>query len=394
VSFASRTLVDGDLNLPSVFTDAKGEDLNSIPEEKLFRDKRATNHKDESEFLNRLLSGYDRRLDPQADGGTKVRVGIYVNQMDNIAEKTMSFDVMIYLRQSWNDPRLRFNNQSRDKIRLSNNNQIWVPDTFIRNCKKSTVDNSVFESMLTKVSDNGDVWFVTKISLTMGCRMFFQSFPMDIQHCPMMFESFGYTSKLMYFEPQVSPVEIDSGIAVFGGSWSMTGYTFTDCSQNYTTGTYPCLEFNFIIRRALGYYMLRAYLPSIVMVLMTWVAFWLSVSQATARVLLAVIPSAVIFFINMKATESLPKLAYVTNLDVWMGFCQALIFLSLAEYVLVLFLSHSTFLEKASSRTRTVVESKDGNEGEQASRIDQICRAAFPSVFFVFNILYWSICAS
>ena len=54
------------------------------------------------------------------------------------------------------------------------------------------------------------------------------------------------------------------------------------------TDSYSCLRAVFVMRRTLGYYMLQAFLPSIALVLISWVTFWIDVRASPARVGLGV----------------------------------------------------------------------------------------------------------
>jgi len=68
--------------------------------------------------------------------------------------------ITMYFRQSWNDPRLAF--QQSAPIRRFDWDQIWVPDTFFRNEMCSYVHDQTVPNRLLKLQNNGDVWYVMK----------------------------------------------------------------------------------------------------------------------------------------------------------------------------------------------------------------------------------------
>ena len=75
--------------------------------------------------------------------------------------------VSMYLRQSWTDPRLKFNaseNGNLDVIRLSTDsiNHIWVPDIFFRNEKRAAFHEVTVSNRLLRLSSSGALWYVTK----------------------------------------------------------------------------------------------------------------------------------------------------------------------------------------------------------------------------------------
>ena len=148
-----------------------------------------------------------------------------------------------------------------------------------------------------------------KLTETLFCAMKLQKFPFDTQSCPIYLESFGYTMDTLYFNWLDSPVDVDKGwwvpyysphhqinnqlqkdtlaspnkeresstrssaaalkptnVTISNKTtdliWlyrNIPGYKMTDiilhdCSQNYTSGAYPCLEIRFILQRDRSYY--------------------------------------------------------------------------------------------------------------------------------------------
>jgi len=72
----------------------------------------------------------------------------------------------MYLRQAWNDPRLRypkFRNKI-EKIRLGEKKweAIWIPDTFLRNEKSAFFHGVTVENRMLTLSHDGGLWYVTK----------------------------------------------------------------------------------------------------------------------------------------------------------------------------------------------------------------------------------------
>ena len=79
---------------------------------------------------------------------------------------SQDYAVSMYLRQAWLDPRLTFK-PLRDKItnvRLGENkwNEIWIPDTFLRNEKAATFHQVTVENRMLTLGTTGGLWYVTK----------------------------------------------------------------------------------------------------------------------------------------------------------------------------------------------------------------------------------------
>ena len=77
------------------------------------------------------------------------------------------YQVNIYLRQSWIDPRLMWQpppTMKTKQMRLGDQKQdeTWKPDTFFRNEKKAKFHGVTVSNRLMRVSTEGKVWYVTK----------------------------------------------------------------------------------------------------------------------------------------------------------------------------------------------------------------------------------------
>jgi Neurotransmitter-gated ion-channel ligand binding domain len=72
----------------------------------------------------------------------------------------------MYLRQAWRDPRLAYKalNPRIPKIRLGDNswNDIWIPDTFLRNEKAATFHEVTAPNRLMTLTASGELWYVIK----------------------------------------------------------------------------------------------------------------------------------------------------------------------------------------------------------------------------------------
>jgi len=50
------------------------------------------------------------------------------------------------------------------------------------------------------------------------------------------------------------------------------------------TGAFPCLAIRFILRRNVGFFLIQVYVPSVLIVILSWVSFWINVDASPARV--------------------------------------------------------------------------------------------------------------
>lgn len=62
----------------------------------------------------------------------------------------------------------------------------------------------------------------------------------------------------------------------------------TDCTIEYSTGNFTCIQIVFNLKRRLGYHLFHTYIPSALIVVMSWIAFWIKPEAIPARVTLGV----------------------------------------------------------------------------------------------------------
>ena len=102
----------------------------------------------------------------------------------------------------------------------------------------------------------------------------------------------------------------------------------------YHTGTFSEPEAILHLERRLAYYVYSYYLPVTLVVLLSWVSFWINPRSTPARVSLGVITILAMgnFLQNNKDT---PQVSYATAMDVYVITCFVFVFLCLVEFAAV-----------------------------------------------------------
>ncbi|KFO71971.1 Glycine receptor subunit alpha-4, partial [Cuculus canorus] len=397
-----------------------------------------------SDFLDKLMgrtSGYDARIRPNFKGPpVNVTCNIFINSFGSITETTMDYRVNVFLRQQWNDPRLAYREYPDDSLDLDPSmlDSIWKPDLFFANEKGANFHEVTTDNKLLRIFKNGNVLYSIRLTLILSCPMDLKNFPMDIQTCTMQLESFGYTMNDLIFEwlEEQEAVQVAEGLTLpqfILRDEKDLGY----CTKYYNTGKFTCIEVKFHLERQMGYYLIQMYIPSLLIVILSWVSFWINMDAAPARVGLGITTVLTMTTQSAGSRASLPKVSYVKAIDIWMAVCLLFVFAALLEYAAVNFVSrqHKEFMRLYRRQRRQRMEEelvresrfylrgyglghclqpKDGaGEGpgiysppaagmllqeeeslrrryiDRAKRIDTISRAVFPFTFLVFNIFYW-----
>ena len=103
----------------------------------------------------------------------------------------------------------------------------------------------------------------------------------------------------------------------------------------FIVGNFSQLIFRFKLTREVGFYIMDYFLPSILLVIISWVTFWLQADAAPPRVTLGTATMLAFITLNGGLTKNLPKVSYIKASEIWFLACAVFIFCSLAEFAFV-----------------------------------------------------------
>lgn len=81
------------------------------------------------------------------------------------------------------------------------------------------------------------------------------------------------------------------------------------------------------------------YIPSIFVVLLSWMSFWLNVGAVPGRISLGVLTVLTMVTQSSGVNASLPRVSYTKAIDVWMATCLFFVFAALLEFAVANVLS-------------------------------------------------------
>ncbi|VDM96415.1 unnamed protein product [Thelazia callipaeda] len=380
-----------------------------------------------STILDKLVDNYtyDRRLRPKY-GAEPVNVGItmHLSSISAVSEVDMDFTLDFYLRQTWNDPRLAFsqhpfnvfeeNDIESLTVGIDYLQKLWKPDTFFPNEKKSFFHIATTHNSFLRIDPNGNV-LINGYSV-LDIIYFFN-------------KSKDSITKSEFELPQFILADVQ----------------FVSRNVVLSSGNYSRLICVFLFERNIGFYIIQIYLPSILIVVTSWVSFWLNRDATPARVALGVFTVLTMTTLTTTTNAAMPKVSYVKSIDIFLGVSFVMVFSSLLEYAAVGYISKRIKLiqkkqKDLKKQDDTIIplyqpfySSRDKNSnlynggqiippGEcqcpipppspkrkvlaveipeeeeylmlfciiRPSKIDEYSRSIFPLIFIVFNMIYWS----
>ncbi|TSK42177.1 Gamma-aminobutyric acid receptor subunit gamma-1 [Bagarius yarrelli] len=279
------------------------------------------------------------------------------------------------------------------KLLMLNSNmvgKIWIPDTFFRNSRKSDAHWITTPNRLLRLWSNGRVMY------TRADQRYW---------------------RLYQF--------------AFVGLRNVTDVAHTQ------SGEYVIMTIFFDLSRRMGYFTIQTYIPCSMIVVLSWVSFWINKDAVPARTSLGITTVLTMTTLSTISRKSLPKVSYVTAMDLFVSVCFIFTFAALMEYgTLHYFTSNRQNKKSKSSSVKSGIanirpgtsllqmnsitpyhddddyayECLDGKDCTSffccfddcrsgawrenrmhvhVSKIDSYSRIFFPTAFGLFNLVYW-----
>ncbi|XP_035899422.1 glutamate-gated chloride channel isoform X1 [Anopheles stephensi] len=455
----------------------------------------------EKKILDQILGAgkYDARIRPSGingtdDKATQVFVNMFLRSISKIDDYKMEYSVQLTFREQWLDERLKFDDiGGRLKyLTLTEANRVWMPDLFFSNEKEGHFHNIIMPNVYIRIFPYGSVLYSIRISLTLACPMNLKLYPLDRQVCSLRMASYGWTTAdLVFLWKEGDPVQVVKNLHLprFTLEKFLTDYCNSKTNTGkragtiaaitsvlwlhvwfaeslslslshthihlfaFSAGEYSCLKVDLLFKREFSYYLIQIYIPCCMLVIVSWVSFWLDQGAVPARVSLGVTTLLTMATQTSGINASLPPVSYTKAIDVWTGVCLTFVFGALLEFALVNYASRSADraadmhrenmkkkrreMEQASLDAASDLLDTDSNatfamkplvrhpgdplaleklrqcevhmqapkrpnccrswlskfptrQCSRSKRIDVISRITFPLVFALFNLVYWS----
>ncbi|XP_063080172.1 gamma-aminobutyric acid receptor subunit rho-2a [Engraulis encrasicolus] len=279
-----------------------------------------------------------------AFGGPAIPVGVdvQVESLDSISEVDMDFTMTLYLRHYWKDERLSFTSTTNKSMTFDGRlvKKIWVPDVFFVHSKRSFIHDTTTDNIMLRVFPDGHVLYSLRVTVTAACNMDFSRFPLDSQTCSLELESYAYTDEdlMLYWKNGDESLSTDERISL--SQFLIQKFHTTSRLAFYSsTGWYNRLYINFTLRRHIFFFLLQTYFPATLMVMLSWVSFWIDRRAVPARVSLGITTVLTMSTIITGVNASMPRVSYIKAVDIYLWVSFVFVFLSVLEYAAVNYLT-------------------------------------------------------
>ncbi|TMS20277.1 Gamma-aminobutyric acid receptor subunit gamma-3, partial [Larimichthys crocea] len=162
-----------------------------------------------------------------------------------------------------------------------------------------------------------------------------------VNYKPLKADKNGYPRDEMIYKWRKNSVE-----AADQKSWRLYQFDFmglrntTDIIKT-TAGDYVVMTVYFDLSRRMGYFTIQTYIPCILTVVLSWVSFWIKKDATPARTALGITTVLTMTTLSSVARMSLPRVSYVTAMDLFVTVCFLFVFAALMEYATLNYYSYS-----------------------------------------------------
>jgi cation transporter family protein len=308
----------------------------------------------EGKIIHSIMSNYTKML-PDAEDSVHVNVELHVQDMGSLNEITADFEIDILFTQYWHDPSLSFQNHSQCIRNITMESRylqsIWTPNTCLINSKKTMVHASPTDNIMFILYDNGTVWINHRLSVKAPCDLDLRTFPFDTQTCTLLFESYSHNSEEVTLHWMDEPITLMKNIQL--PDFDMVQFDTKRENMLYPNGywdqlqvstSYHCKESSrfqatFTFKRRYGFYILQAYVPTYLTIIVSWVSFCMEPKALPARTTVGVSSLLALTFQFGNILKNLPRVSYVKAMDVWMLGCISFVFGTMIELAIVCYIT-------------------------------------------------------
>jgi hypothetical protein len=295
------------------------------------------------------------------EGPTEVTIAVFILDVDEVSSVSQSFDANVYLELHWQDPRLAHDNPNEISRGL---NEVWNPRLHFINQQK------IWPTLpeIVEVSPDGEVIYRQRVWGAFSQPLALRDFPFDHQVFNVQLGAVGYSpQEVRLITGQGSRTGIARQFSL--ADWDILSWksTITEFAPSLEEDTFAGYILSIEAQRKYGYFIVKVIIPLFMIVMMSWVVFWVDPKESGTQISVAITTMLTLIAYRFAVGTDLPKVSYLSRLDYFILVATFLVFASLIEVVVT-----STY-----AKTGKV---------ERARAIDRWARILFPLTFIAVSL--------
>ena len=202
------------------------------------------------------------------------------------------------------------------------------------------------------ISKDHEVEYHVPTNIKIHCPFNFERFPFDSQICPLNLASFSLTNETFKISGDIKMEVSASHQRDLQYILHIKPLREEEKVQEFNIGGETDIEFysvhgfNILLRRSIHRIIPRTFLPTGLLVMLSWVSFVIDPSIVPGRMALLVTLLLVLINISNGLTNEIPMSNSLTALEQWMLLCIVFVIGAIAEYSYILFLMARDYKER------------------------------------------------
>ncbi|MEX0322979.1 MAG: hypothetical protein AB3N63_12525 [Puniceicoccaceae bacterium] len=277
-----------------------------------------------------IVRKIERHIRPGAQGTpTPVDFSVYIIDVLDISDVERTVTVDYIWLMMWNDPRLADGNYEGIKNKLDMTlDDIWHPHVSQVNLKSAQINDRILN-----VDSDGNVAYRVRQKDTFTVPLNLHRFPFDEQSISLKFMSTHYG------QGEIS-LQWNQERSGYLGDFSIPGWTFKSVSHKPTVMTMKGgnrdlfgIDLQIHLERNSGFYVWKVFVPLSLIVFMAWSVFWIDPANFAGQVAISTSSVITLIAFQLSLTQLLPKISYLTEIDIFVLATSILVFLALGEAI-------------------------------------------------------------
>lgn len=249
----------------------------------------------------------------------EVIIHLHINKIYNINTVDETYQIDGYLEYSWKDKSIKSSDSllkigiyENDKARELLDTKLWIPAIELINIQGSKETPNISLEILP----DGNMVYEERFFGTFGTYMNFRDFPFDSQSFKVIIEPFSYDNEQVVFtNPEIFFAKDNDS---FGEKWKIMEMTAEVKNQPYPENDTDTLFFSSAVfeinaQRMTGYYLWQVLFPLFIIIMASFVIFWIKDFGTQMGVGFTLMLTVVAF--NFYSASILPKLPYQTFIE-------------------------------------------------------------------------------
>lgn len=219
-----------------------------------------------------------------------------------------------------------------------------------------------------------------KINAPFSCAMDLQNFPFDTQHCKLLIRITSAREEFLRW----------SDLTVqYLGERLLTEYEVGDMTiQRREEDEYSVAVVGMIFYRRYWYYLTSAYLPTIMLMLISYASLFCKRDNRDLRVMMAITTLLVLYALYQQISDGLPRTSYTKAVDVWCFFAITFIFSQVIFHVAIDVEMSWPRRVRASPRVKEI---DLANKPRRRFPALVVARIVYALLLVFFCLIYWAV---